>query len=389
MAALYRRFVKVWLLATVMALLAVALFNVLVDPAGAYPRWHLATFQPLRYLIHDRVHKAEMARQGDWEIIILGSSRAKAGFPATHPFLSTNRTCNLSLDGVKFPELVSVFQYARQHNRLKHVILCLDLYMFAPGARWAEDYLDSRFNPEFDPLKYYGKQLLGRAATGEAWDTVRQKLKHYLPPPQARHGFYQTSLGPGTSQRDLFGRVLRIMGSGYRRQTVDPSFMALFHDLVRTCRDQHIDLQVIIMPVHALDLELLYASGRWPEFEQWKSELVSMLAQEGVEGKFRLWDFTGYAGPPAEAIPAAGDVTSRMKYYFENSHCTPTVGGMMLDTIFGGASTNAFGLDLNRSNLQAHLAHILTDRTNYARTNATEIQWVQQILSQAAAGNRN
>jgi hypothetical protein len=386
MELLYRRFVKVWLLATIAALLAVALINILVDPAGAYPRWHLATFQPLRYLIHDRVHKAEMASQGAWEVLILGSSRAKAGFPADHPFLATNRTCNLSLDGVKFPELVSVFQYARQHNRLKHVILCLDLYMFAPGPRWAEDYLDSRFNSDLDPFKYYAKQLLGRAASGDTWDTLRQKFKHYVPPPQVQNGFYQTSLGPGTSQRDLFGRVLRIMGSGYRRQTVDLSFMDLFREIVRTCRDQHIDLQVVIMPVHALDLELLYASGRWPEFEKWKTDLVSMLAQEGVEGQFGLWDFTAYAGPPAEAIPAAGDVTSRMKYYFENSHCTPTVGGMMLDTILGDAGTNTFGLRLNRTNLQAHLAQILTDRAYYAQTNAAEIRWVQQILAQAAAG---
>ena len=101
--------------------------NVLVDPSGAYPRLHLKLFDPVRYLDLDRVTKAEMAGRGDWQVIILGSSRAESGLPASHPFLVTNRACNLSFAATRFPELVAAFDYSRRHNPLEHVILCLDL----------------------------------------------------------------------------------------------------------------------------------------------------------------------------------------------------------------------------------------------------------------------
>ena len=381
MQALCKRFVTRWLMLTVAGLIGLAWFNVLLDPSGAYPGLHLKSVESLRYLEHDRVHKAEMARRGDWQVIILGSSRSKAGLPAAHPFLATNQTCNLSLDGAKFPEMAMIFDFARQHNPLKHVILCLDFYMFLQGPAWILEFPESRFNPRFDRFQYYCKQLIGRASTDLSWAVIGQTLRHYRPVPQDTHGFYNHSIGARTCQRELFNRTLH----GYENSQVDPSRLELFRQMVRVCRDQKIDLQIAIMPVHALDVELLCAGGRGSEFEEWKRNLVSVLAEERVEGKFRLWDFTGYAGPPAEPIPPAGDVTSRMKFYFESSHCTPTLGGFMLDAMFGGDGTNQFGVKLDRSNVNAHLARIREDRAGYARTNVAEVELVRRILAKASA----
>jgi hypothetical protein len=380
----FKRFTTVWLLATVTALVGVAAFNVLVDPLGSFQSLHLKAFEPLRYLDMDRVAKAEMARRGDWEVIVLGSSRAKAGLPATHLFFQTNRTCNLSFDGAKLPELVAAFDYALQHNPLKYVALFLDLHMFSQGQRWMLDFPESRFNPHFDRFVYYCKELIGRDSTDRSWATLRKYRERYNPPVQSRNGFYDHRLYMDTAQRELFDRVLRIMGAGYSHQTVDAADLELFRHVVRECRDRHIDLQIAIMPVHALDLELLYACGRWPEFEQWKTDLVNVVAAEGVEGEFKLWDFTGYAGPPAEAVPPPGEVTHRMRFYFENSHCTPALGGLMLDAMFCGSGSKACGIKLDRSNIKAHLAQIQEDRTAYTRNNAADIQWVHHIISEVS-----
>ena len=78
-------------------------------------------------------------------------------------------------------------------------------------------------------------------------------------------------------------------------------------------------------------------------------------------------------------------MTNRMSFYLENSHFTPRVGGLILDTLFGSGGTNAFGARLDRASLKPHLARILEDRAAYVRTNATEIAWVRQILAEAAA----
>jgi hypothetical protein len=382
MPACFKRFTMAWLLTTIAALAVVAAFNVLVDPSGGFPGLHLKTLEPLRYLEMDRVAKGELARHGGWQVVILGSSRSKAGLPATHPFLVTNRTCNLSLDGAKLPELAAAFDYALKHNPLEHVALFLDLQMFSQGPGWILDFPESRFNPQFNRFAYYCKELLGRDSTDRAWATMRRHFRGYNPPVQARNGFYDHKLNAETSQRELFDRVMRIMGAGYSRQTVEPADLELFRHVVRECRDQHIDLQMALMPVHALDLELLHASGRWPELEKWKTDLVNILVEEGVEGRFRLWDFTGYAGPPAEAVPPPGDASHRMKFYFENSHCTPVLGGLMLDAMFGDPGTNACGVRLDRSNIKPHLARILEDRAAYARTNAADLQWAQRIITE-------
>jgi hypothetical protein len=389
-----KRFVSYWLFATVVLLVTavplvtVAVFNVLVDSSGAFLSLHLKSFEPLRYLNHDRVHKAELARRGGWDCIILGSSRAKAGFPATYPLLATNPTCNLGLDAPKFPEVAMAFDYARRHSHLKHVILCLDLYTFERGVPWIQDFPESRFNPNVNMVEYYGNRLFGWPATKESWKILRQKCSHFVPSPLSRYGFFDHNLPAGMSQRQLFDTVLRITGVGGVDHKVDWSYLDLFRHIVRVCRDDHIDLQVAIMPVHALELECAYAGGRWPDFEKWKAALVNVLAEEGVEGQTRLWDFTGYAGPSSEPVPPLGDVTTRMNYFYENSHCTPVLGALMLDAMYGAPGANQCGVPLSRSNLTAHLSQILKDRAVYARTNAADIQWVQRLFSEAAAARK-
>ncbi len=388
--ALYKKFAVVWFVLTVAGLTGIAVFNILIDPSGAYPGLHLKTFEPFRYLNDDLPHKAEMARRGDWETIILGSSRAKAGLPATHPVLTTNQTCNLGVDGARFAELARAFEFARAHNPVKRVILCVDLYVFSADSRWMGEFSESQFNPHLDRFSYYCKQLLGRASTDDSWSALRRKLRHDIPSPQSQRGFFHHDIGADVSQRDLFDRVLHFMWGAYKIQSVDPAQIELFRQFVRECRDANIDLQIAIMPVHALDLELLYAGGRWPEFERWKGDLVNVLAGENVEGKFNLWDFSGYAGPPSESIPPPNDTRTRMKFYFENSHCTPVVGGYILDAMFGGPQDiqvfdgEPFGVKLTRANLKEHLALILEDRQRYVRANPAEIEWVHRIVAESA-----
>jgi hypothetical protein len=395
-------FVKILLLAALAGVAGVAAMNVLVDPAGAFPRVHLKLFEKVRYLDLDRVARAEMAARGDWQVIVLGSSRAEAGLPAGHPFFTTNRACNLSLAGAMFPELEAEFDFAQQHNNLEHVILCLDFFMFSKGAPWVDNFSESKFNSNFDRFPYYCRRLLGRAAIDRSWDAVRRTLQGYRPVPQQTRGFRNNWLGADVCQRELFGRVLYNYGAGYRLQIFAPSYLEQFRHIVRVCHDQRIDLRVAIMPVHALDLELVYASGHWKDFEDWKLSLVKVLGEEGVEGKFNLWDFTSYAGMTAEPVPPAGDCRTRMKYYFENSHCTPLLGGLMLDAMLRGKESEpanadvdpprssegrgepGFGVRLTKSNVQQELARILQERTVYALTNADDIAWVQRIVADAA-----
>jgi hypothetical protein len=207
-----------------------------------------------------------------------------------------------------------------------------------------------------------------------------RKFRGYQPPLQDSLGFYDPGLKPGRKQRQLFDEVMRILGPGYRVQVFDTNSMQDFRHIVRVCKERNVTLHLAIMPVHALDSELLYAGGRWPEVEKWKAALVSVLAQEGVEGSVPLWDFSGYAGFPAEPVPATDDAITRMKFYRENSHFTPLLGALMVDTMLGAPCTNQFGVRLTSANLQAHCESMLQDRAEYMRTHPAEMEWVHSIV---------
>lgn len=383
----FRQFVLLLLGLAFGAMGVVGGFNLLVDSRGAYPRAHLQTFEPLRYLDQDRVAKAELARRGDWQTIILGSSRAKAGLPARHPSLAANPTCNLSVDAARIGELAAIFEYSRRHNRLEHVLLCLDFYMFSKGPEWVLDFPESRFNPDLNLFQYHCKALFSEGALERNRDTLKRWFKRYEPSPQNRNGFLETSLPRGESQRAVFDRTLRTMGEGYSTQVLDETTLECLRRIVRGCREDGIDLQIAILPVHALDLELLYGMGRWSEFESWKRSMVKVLAEEGVEGKFVLWDFTGYAGPVGEPVPLPGDTTTRMTYYFESSHLTPVLGASVLDAIYGNPGA-AFGARLTTQSIERHLAAIRAERAAYAQTNAAEVAWVQSILHQVVRSRK-
>jgi hypothetical protein len=369
------------------ALALVAGFNLLVDPYGAYPRVHLKAFDPLRASIFTRLARAEMARRGDWDMMIFGTSRPKAGLPWRHPAYGTNRVYNMSADAAYMAEAAKMFDYARARNPIRRVVLCLDFALSRRSLVDKSDFAQSRFNPELSLFDYHCKNLIGGAASNESLEFVLAYIRRDFPPEQQRDGFFVHALKPGVSQREVFGKVIRKLANGYAAQRPGAEEMEAFRRMLTICRENNIEITLAINPVHALDLELLRAVDNWNRFEAWKRDVVHIVEEVAPGGSIPVWDFTGHAGPAAEEVPPAGDTATRMKYYYENSHFTPAMGALMLDRMFRGA-TNEFGVKISTANIEAHLERIRDQREAYARTHAEDIQWVQRISKEALAGRK-
>jgi hypothetical protein len=375
-----RRYCKAILLLTLCGAVLVALFNLLVDPLNSYPKFHLKAFDGLRGRQTGRIARAELARRGEWEMAIFGTSRPKAGMPADHPAFATNRVCNIAVDAARMSEVAKMFDYTRRHNALRRVLLCLDFAMFRASTFYRFDFDDSRFNPNLSLFEFHCKNLLGADAFSRSFGLTTDLIQKDFPPEGSRDGFHVRSLRPGTSQRVLFDKSLRALAYGYASQKIATNEMQGLHDVLAACHEHHIRLTLAINPVHGLDLELLVAGDNWSRFEQWKRDVVAMVAREDPEAV--LWDFTGYWKPTAEEVPAPGDTTTRMKFYFENSHYTPAMGAFILDRMFLGA-TNDFGVILTTTNLEAHLGKIRSQREQWANSHGIDVQWVQRISTQA------
>jgi hypothetical protein len=378
-----RRYCKIVLFVALLALVVIALFNLLVDPIGAYPGIGLKSFERFRATQFSRVARAELARRGDWEMAIFGTSRPKIGMPAGHSLFTTNRACNLAVDAARMSEAAVMFDYTRARNPLRRVLLCLDFAMFRGSTVFRFDLPESRFNPELSLLDYHCKNLIGSGATDQSfWFTIDLLTKDF-PPPEQRNGFAVRVPKADASQRSLFAKTLRSLANGYALQQVATNEMQALRDVLISARAHGIEMILAINPVHALDLELMVAGKNWERFEQWKRDVAGLVAEVGATN-IVLWDFAGCWEPTMEPVPPAGDTTTRMKFYYENSHYTPAMGTLMLDRMFFGA-TNRFGATISTTNIEQHLQLLREQRELFARRYPDDVEWVARISQQARA----
>lgn len=382
--------------ATLLAGLAgVVALNLLVDPFGAYPFAALKKLQPYRSGVATRESKAELAARGTFDTLVLGSSRMRVGLPTDHPAYGSTNVCNLGLSGTTLAETGGALDFALKKNPARRVLLGADFHMFSESRGVDPTYEVSRFNPRLDLLEYHGRNLLGARALGEAWPLFKDWMRG-RPPLVGDRGSVPKYLPERASQREAFAKRLRtsLVAAGAEGSFVrSADRLETFRQMVRQCRRDGVELIVFIPPIHALQLEAVRAAGQWPNYEEWKRDLVRILAEEGATASVPLWDFQGFTGVLAEPVPTEGDRTTRMKYYLEASHFTPALGGLVLERMLhpanGGADESSFGVRLTPANLEAHLAATRAERDAYAALHPGEIAWVKVIAKAAAAAAKS
>ena len=382
-----KRYCQIFLLLTGGLLLVVALVNFQVDPIGAYPGWHLQAFAPQRDSMFSRMARGEQARRGDCDMAIFGTSRPKAGMPSSHPAFATHRARNFAVDAACMTEAAAMFDYCLAHNPIRRVVLCLDFALFRPMAFNQLGMEETRFHPDLSLFDYHCKNILGADPTSRSFRFVTDVLSHKSPPAAQRRGFYVHQLKPGSTHRLRFEKIIRALAYGNATLQVAPEQMQALRHVLAKCRDRHVELTLAINPVHALDLELFQVGHSWERFEQWKRDLVKMVAEESPDDRVVVWDFTAYDGLPAEKIPPAGDST-RMKFYFESSHYTPVTGGLMLDRMFQNA-TNDFGRKISVANLEEHLKNTRAQREAFVARYPADVEWAHGVARKVLAGRRH
>lgn len=94
-----------------------------------------------------------------------------------------------------------------------------------------------------------------------------------------------------------------------------------------------------------------------------------------------------------ETVPALGDTTTIMHWYFDSSHYTPAAGDLVLDRIFNFKSPTRtvpenFGVLLTSRNIDAHLAHIRADREQYRQSHPEDINEIEAMAREVAKAKR-
>ena len=330
----WSRYGRVLVAGLLLSIAVLALFNFVLDPYGAYRALPLDMLWPYREGFETRIARAEILEHERCEDVILGTSRAQIALDPEHPVWG-GRGCNLAITGTNAAEILTVLRRAIGTSGVRHVVLSLDFLAFQAGPPSHPEFFRSRFDPDLRPVDYHASLLLGSAASRASWQLLRDFRKQEQSP---YHRLGRTDPGVrrrGRGARDGFVWALERLlpalaspsGVAYASRTVSELLEG-----VREARDRGIDVTLVLLPVHALELESLARFGHWDTFERWKRDLVAARSSQNLDSA-PLWDCTGAFGPAVERVPPTEAHGLEMRWHWDSAHIRKELGDRVIDEL--------------------------------------------------------
>jgi hypothetical protein len=421
-ASAFKRYVTGFAALVGVGLGLLAGFNALVNPFNIYDGPRLSGFNDYKYKLatHSRLSKAAEVRRLHPDCLILGSSRAQIGLDPAHPAWSDCTAYNLAQNGGTLYEAMRYLQHAEAVRKPRDVVLALDLLMFniyrplrQPG--FTEERLmtgaDGTPNPAWRRAYAYDvfSGLLSSQTLKASWATVFPPTVSVRRARGPEDGFWEY-LRPDTAfltrrgQREVFRRNEEAFltehwfpAPRHQFRTRDPQSGADTYEYLRTilrlAHRDNVKLSMLISPAHARQWETLRQAGLWNEFEAWKRMLVQVNddeARRAGHAPFALWDFSGYNTYTTEAVPAEGDRTSEMRWYWESSHYRKELGERVLDRVLGYRAAERaiapdFGVRLDARRLETQLAAIRAGQRRWQQTHAADVDEIAVLARRTAS----
>jgi hypothetical protein len=425
--AAVKSYLLLWFGFTAALLLAAAGFNWLVDPYGVHgspsrPGWNLIKPSAVQQAhLGQAFRVARVAPQ----TLVMGNSRAQVGFDPEHvAWPETARPVfNLSLPGtdigVALQYLRHAIALAQQEKRAppRLVVLGVDILDFLPAVQ-----VPAKAGSELSPSGAHGAP----APIAQGGDLRQSKT-------QLESLFSLSALMDSAAtvlaQRDPFASHLTNLGfntmRNYERLAGNEGYRQLFDNKDRShmvtlayrardkallaaaktplplawdaradlqavldlCQQHRIELRLVVYPYHALFLQSLWQAGLWPEFDAWKRELAQLSHAPSAQAQpaITVWDFAQYNEATSEAVPAAGDTQTQMRWFWEAGHFKRELGDRVLARILAPApEDDHFGSRLTPASVDAILARGHVAGQAYRSAHAQEIERLRLLwLNQA------
>ena len=348
------------------------------------------------------------AKRNTIDTVILGSSRAEAGLDPEHPAWGDSKVYNLGIPAPSMYELLRYYEFANQVQELRTVVLALDFSQYVTQTNSEVDHLLQKISTPTD--HYLASNLVTTLFSIDVLlASVRTVLFQHNP--DVEH----TPLGFGIhtwrgeeaariGQRAVFidNDKQYIATHWVTKGSTPESFgreetanLVYFRRLVEEIRTHNTRLIVLISPSHAREWSIIWTAGLWPQLEQWKRNIVTILAEDAAQhpGKepFALWDFSGYNSITTEDVPLAGDTQTQMRWYWEASHYKKEVGDMILDRLFNNHNParhipDDFGTILTVGNIDAHLHTMRNQQLIWHRQHEQELREIRELVEVAQKG---
>ncbi|WP_153307616.1 hypothetical protein [Desulfospira joergensenii] len=402
-------FLKTFFTVGISTALVFIIFNSFVDPFGIIGAPLIQGFNKVkpRALFNARMVKAHQIKRIKPHGLILGSSRAETGIDPEHPgwFKDSYPVYNVALPSARIFEIFSYLRYAEAQNHLAQVVLGLDFFSFdsdrpsEPGFEVERLETNSILIPNFQMTKDILTSVLSFEATKASLDTLKKQDK-------AVHGYLDNGSQDTKRRREMvrakgghfaaFESVLRstmlaedgITKLDYGHDTGQKAkALKWFSEIVSFCIEKNIELYIFISPIHSQWLEMMWQLNAWGDYEQWKRDIVRIVEFKKQESKdktvIELWDFSGYNNISMEKVPAPGNVSQEMNWYWEASHYKRKTGDLLLDRVLLGIQGRPianFGVKLSLENIETHLKTIREERASFLDDNVKEVEFLKNLI---------
>lgn len=379
----YKNFTLVFLSSISLLMLAVGLFNYVIDAYGIFNAFYSPKLNDVKLKKdnNDRLFRAVDIIRLKPKTLILGSSRAKLGLNPDHTVFRNkgNQVYNLGINGTNIYEVKRHLEHAIANQKdINLVLFSVDFFMFNNNLPNSPSFSESRIEKKHIAFNDLISVLFSFDALGSSWETLQASWKEDRDKNYGVNGFMPSlNAEDGKTEYRFYSAIRNYFIEGYKDYEIVPQSWIYYQEIIKLCQDNNIDLIVFISPSHAVQWEAIGTMGRWETFEQWKRELVKFTP---------VWDFSGYNTITSEKIK---DI---MNNYTDSSHYRENIGAMVFNRIYNQQTDQIpddFGILITENNIENHLANIRQQRQIWQENNSEKVQEIVKIYQEESKKSQN
>lgn len=367
----YRRYSRFLVIFVICFVMLIAAFNFIVNPMGLFNPPTIAGFNDVHPAgqSFSRLQKIEAIKRLKPDMIITGTSRADSGMNVRSELLhdKTLVPYNAGLSAATVREQRAMLEFAHRVQPLKVAVITLDYFAFNGRKADNKQFEPKRLSPEaLHPVTSF----FDTYGTIVALDTTVASIKHlrYIKKPE-RYSFTKDNGHKESRDVDFdiarHGAASRFIKDPAAIETSIDNYSFSYGDasgqdtfgqyraMLEFARTEGIEVYLLISPLH---ISLLDKEQQDPQtaarVREWKSrlhEINAEVAQENGGKPYPLWDFAYPNSLTREAVPAEGNLTSRMQWFADGGHYRAALGDVVLRKVLQGSPEHPdFGRRLDR-----------------------------------------
>jgi len=334
--------------------LVVVSINYFADPIGIYHPPLIKGFNDSSpaATAYARIEKTEAIKRLKPDAIIIGSSRADIGLDPRPEYFPGMTPYNAGLSAATIHENRMMLEFAQAVHPLKEAVITLDFFSFDGHRLENKQFEPERLTPQaltplhsffytygtivsFDTLIASFKNIrylkhLDRHAYSEP---NGHKINNDVVDNIAAHGAAHMFDAP-PADREISVDDFSFDYAGGQ----DNSVFNHLEAMLDFARQNKIKVVLLLSPVHEGYMKHIEEQGRGALAEEWKkrvTEIVRANAARYGEKPYPLWDFAYRNSFTTEPVPAAGDLKTHMKWWWDPSHYKVELGDIVLRKVLG------------------------------------------------------